>query len=578
MVDAAKKRIAPWVKNFPLWFRDHIKIGEDYMYEDQPTSLDGKMPHLGRITGKRKDRNPKPDHPVIRKLADAYEAATNQEFEQVNKLCGTNLEAAYDSVARFATIDPLYQHDDEVANVAMECLSEEFEPICRGSRVCSLHDAIQDSDLTRNAGLPWSRKYPNKEAVVLKERDFLQKVWDDFLPTGEYSFWIDWALKVEMRNVEKINQNKLRTIAMMSVDHVLFSKMMMLDVATKIIKAGYHRTGIAFGFNPFKGGMQRFAYYLGGLPGCSGWEFDVSKMDANLHQWIIFKIANMLFEFLRPEDKTAENRQRWHNLVSALCMCPVVLPDGSVWLKGCDGFGGNPSGQFLTSIFNSLYSKFLTYYGFVKLGGLRKKSIQKIRQLYRQHTRIAIVGDDLTYTTNVSWFNGASYGKLLYQDFGITLETPDESSQGRHWYKLGFLGFKFHWSEELQMIVFKLRPNNVYSSMLTIGKGELDLTTGLPKPWASLDRLCSLRLASWGDERVRALLRYVIDGFIEHYDTYLYDETGESPWELAKLKVFSDNTLGKLYSGYQFAETDELASSSAGSMASSWVRIQTYWD
>lgn len=569
MAQAAKKRLNPWLKNFPLWFRDHVRLGavpHNYAYSGQPTSLFDKLPMLGRISGKAKERQPKPDHPVIAKILKDFDPK-GEPFVQVNKMCGANLEAAYDSVARFASLRPLYAHDEKAAELALSTLREMLDPILRESKMCTLDEAIVDSELEKNPGLPWSRKYASKKEVVLHERSTLYRMWDE-LAEGEVNFWIDWALKQEMRNVLKIKQNKLRTIAMMSVDHILFSKMFMLDISQKLIASGYVKTGIAFGFNPFGGGMQRFARYLGGVKGGKGWEFDVSKMDANLHQWIIQRIADLLFSFLKKEHQTPSMKQRWDNLVAALCMCPVVLPDGTVWLKGESGFGGNPSGQFLTSIMNSLYSKFLLIYGFIKLGKYEQNTEAKILHEMRVHVRDAIVGDDLTYTTDLEWFNGRDYGALLYRDFGVVLETPDE--EARHWYKLGFLGFKFHWSAELAMIVFKLRPNNVYSAVLTIGKGELDPNTGLPKPWKTLDRLCSLRLASWGDERTRAMVRYVIDKFVNYYDEDLYDPSGESEWEQAKHKIWSDKVIERLYTNY--SSTDEMASSNAGAMAISWLQ------
>lgn len=528
------------------------------------------MDYLGRITGSQKDKQPKPDHPVIRKLADSYEAITNEHFEQVNRMCGSNVKAAHESVARFVNVPPLAMYDEAIADKAMSCLTEELRSLLEGSRMVSLDEAIQDSELKKNPGLPWSRKYATKEDVALKERPLLYDYWHTHLPKGEMNFWIDWALKVEMRNVDKIAQNKLRTIAMMSVDHVLFSKMFMLDIARKINSAGYERHGMAFGFNPFYGGMGRFAQYLGGLENSKGWEFDVAKMDANVHQWIMQRICWMLFEFLSPVYKTADNRARWQNLVNALCMCPIVLPDGTVWLKGADGFGGNPSGQFLTSIVNSLFSKFLVYYVFIKQGGYQMRLEPTIISELKKRTRVAIVGDDLTYTTDLEWFSGSTYGTVLYQDFGIVLETPSE--EGRHWFTLGFLGFKFAWDEETRQIIFKLRPNNVYSSMLTIGKGQKDTATGLPPPEVTLDRLCSLRLVSWGDPRVRTLLRYVIDGFIAEYDEQLYDQSGESEWEKSKNKVWSDAVLRRLFTGYQCTHASSAYDDAVGAMVDDLLR------
>jgi hypothetical protein len=219
---------------------------------------------------------------------------------------------------------------------------------------------------------------------------------------------------------------------------------------------------------------------------------------------------------------------------------------------------------------NSLFSKFLVYYAFIKLSKMEKKLDPVIIAELRRHCRIAIVGDDLTYTTDLEWFSGVAYGTVLYQDFGIVLETPSED--GRHWFDLGFLGFKFTYDNESRMVIFKLRPDNVYSSMLTIGKGQKDPKTGLPPPEVTLDRLCSLRMASWGDERVRSLLRYVIDGFIEHYDEFLYDQSGESEWERCKLKLWDDETMRRLFTGYQGGQASSASVSAVGAMVDDLLR------
>jgi len=497
-----------------------------------------------------KEKDPKPNRPDIEKILRTYPEA--KDFHRDNILCGKTIEAAYESMMRFARFPQLGRtspHVDQALNAVRMIL----QPSLSGSRMMTLDEVIEDSDLSKTPGGLWGGVVATKQSFLehvftlhgspIIGKDYIKLVFEKYLPEGTWSTFLDEKLKLELRAVEKVKDDKLRTILGVCIVHVFITKMFMLNINQKFMEHTYVSTNIALGFSPWYGGMDRLARYL--RQHSVGWEFDVGKMDANEHHWIIMAICKLLFSFLKPEFQTDKNKQIWHNLSLMLSMSPIIMEDGEIYLKGDSGNGGGPSGHFLTSILNSIFALFMLMLAFVERGtndGLFNKSTTSmtIVSMWRKYVSAVVMGDDITYTTSLSWFRGPEVGFYLWEKFGVTLETPSE--QPRSFDQLRFLSLGFQWSERDGMYIFNLNPNRVYSSILTMGKG-------VPSASKTLTRLVSIRLCSWGDEKTRRMVRYVIEKFVELHDSEEATLEGKSEWDIAKQNILTDDEMRYMYTG-----------------------------
>jgi hypothetical protein len=161
---------------------------------------------------------------------------------------------------------------------------------------------------------------------------------------------------------------------------------------------------------------------------------------------------------------------------------------------------------------------------------------------FEKHVRIIILGDDVTLTVHedyIATYSGKAIAEVLYADFGVILETPDE--EARPWYELGFL--QMHFAEsEFGMWTHVLDPARVVSSLLQGGRRDK-----LNDPVAYMERLGGIRNASWGDPQIRHM---VVD-VKEAWESAHPEESKTTAWKLASKGWLSDSLLAKLYFGLE---------------------------
>jgi len=229
------------------------------------------------------EKEPEGPNPEIVKIFSEQ----HHEYKIVNIMTGATLDAEYDSVQRFATPRE-HLCDEEVAHSALLMLEAHFTNLVPDSDMCTLEEAVDDSDFNKNPGMPWSILHPTKghfwnwmipkpdgwdDGVwfticsylgedAFPNRQLARSIWEGPLLTGDWQAWMSVSIKRELRAIAKVLSGRVRTIIMMCVLHILFSKMFTLRLFKSLIRIGWRRTWIFLGFKPYYGGMNRFAQYL----------------------------------------------------------------------------------------------------------------------------------------------------------------------------------------------------------------------------------------------------------------------------------------------------------------------------
>jgi hypothetical protein len=146
----------------------------------------------------------------------------------------------------------------------------------------------------------------------------------------------------------------------------MWMQMMCHDMHKKLLDDPLNSwTGL--GWSPFKGGMHQLAVKFGVHP--NGWDLDGGSWEARLSEDTLMRIAKMKFRFLHPKLQTPENLTRLKNLYRMISTGPIVMPDGYVFEKGTNGWGGNLTGQVGTAHDNTIFMLAVFAYSFIRLIG-----------------------------------------------------------------------------------------------------------------------------------------------------------------------------------------------------------------
>jgi hypothetical protein len=339
--------------------------------------------------------------------------------------------------------------------------------------------------------------------------------------------------KKEILPKKKLDQNKLRNVMAVDAGHNMWAQRLTYK-QNKRINSNPIRSWSALGWTPYSRGMDQLAHHLGESGFNSGWEFDISSCDAKLFENLLLGIAHMRWRALRPQDQTQPNLTRMLNLYRMISRTPLALPDGAVFLKGLNGFGGNLTGQVGTAHDNTIFGLFLLAYSFIVLVG-------PDIELFKKCIRAITLGDDITFTVHddiVEEFNGPAIAELCFKNLGVVFESPCWAA--RPFYELGFLSMHFKWDAEHNCYFHTVDRDKLFSSLLQGG------TTRTPAE--QLQRICGMRNVAWGDIQMRQDLENIYWLYLERYEIML---KGVDTWETAKKSYVSLGMLARLYAGFE---------------------------
>jgi len=423
-------------------------------------------------------------------------------------------------------------------NVALDWTERHFRRWLSSSRVESEEKILQEFDKSKSAGFPWNLSFKNKKAflAVPANIEYLRKYWNSLHTADPFdSFWVA-SLKKEMRDIDKVRLNKIRSFTASSVEHVYATNRLCWDMNNKFYSTANKHWSFV-GATKFYAGWDNLYKRLNRLP--NAFELDESSFDASL-----FRDAMMGQLYLRKKftNMTADEARKLDEVYRQIVDSNLVMDNGQVFTKET----GNPSGSANTIVDNTMILFRLFAYAWIMLSQKHCPELCSY-DAFMTHVEAALNGDDNTYTCSdavVGWFNPTAIAEVWSQ-IGVETTTPDEKP--RKLQDVMFLSMRFQWYDKLQMWLPRPDRARVMCS-LREGSENLDIR------WLML-RAMALRIESWPDEETRKDIQGLIQWIEQHYSSYLQGVVLRSPegpqyditYDMIDRGYKTDSELERLY-------------------------------
>jgi len=462
-----------------------------------------------------------------------------------------NLAASFQSLSKYDR--PQKPVEMDLWALAGEWTKEHFY-FMNGSCVLNNEVVCADLDKTTSNGYPANLHFPNKRKFFESPRlgfdcklpsDILTDYWD--VIGGEnvdriVPIWCG-SQKNEMRSLEKLQLNKVRTFTAAPIEHTVALNRLCLDMNNKFY-AGFNDSWSFVGSTKYLCGWDRLYRRLNKHP--NAFELDESDYDASLQALFLLGQRDIRWSMLAAEFHTGENWNRMQAVYQSIIHSVVVLETGELIQKHT----GNPSGCGNTISDNTMILYRLFAYAWLKLCPLEMRS----RVIFEDNVEAALNGDDNTFTCSdlvVGWFNPTNIRKI-WTEIGVTTKTPCETA--RPLSETTFLSQSFHYDQDNEVWLPKPETERVLCSLL-YGASRSDVRFDLLRAHA-------LRIESFGNEYCRDVIARYIAYLHKHYSQ---DFVGEIVFNDAVVTIKdiknmwrSDDWIYALYSGKEKMCSDDL--------------------
>lgn len=438
-----------------------------------------------------------------------------------------NEEAAYISLSKYAKdIQPMSEEQVQDMNLAWQWTAQHFGVYMANSRVRTLEEVIPQLDMSTSSGAPFNIKYPTKKQLFTEYpriKEWLEQDWDTLSSDPNYTFLFTSSLKEEVRPIEKIEKNKIRTFLAGAVDGTVHGNRLFADMNEKM-NASYLCSSSAVGMSPYKGNWDRMYRKLKAFR--LGYALDESEYDSSLRVYLMWGCGWLRWQMLRDEDKTPENLIRiqtyYRNLVNSL----IVTAAGVLVFKKT----GNPSGSVNTINDNTLILYCLMAYAWIRNG-------TRTYSEFEDNTSKILVGDDNTWTVS-DWahrFYNANTVIKTWKDLGIT--TTTDSLIARSPEELDFLSAHTIFIKDQAVPLYD--RNKLMTTLLYAPRVR-------HTPAVTLQRTAALLTVGWTDTQYRRFSRQLISWLIEKFDKVCAEDPN---WIIAKTGILTDAKLTDLFLG-----------------------------
>lgn len=197
------------------------------------------------------------------------------------------------------------------------------------------------------------------------------------------------SAKSELRKYEKIAEDKYRAYTAASWRNTKMGIALCGHMCAKFY-ASWATSPAFVGGSTFHGCWHKLFKRLDKHP--NAFECDESSYDATLQPVFIETLREILWEYLRLEDKTKKTKVLWNNLFEEITRGVVLCPNGDMFFK----FKGNPSGSFLTIVTNTIILYMLFCYAWLKLAPPELQN----HSSFKENVELALCGDDNLYTVS----------------------------------------------------------------------------------------------------------------------------------------------------------------------------------
>lgn len=274
-----------------------------------------------------------------------------------------NLAAGYQSFWKYNKIQP--SPDPLSWKVSFVWLERHFMPYMSGSEVLPMDFVIREMNKQTSPGYPWNLSYATKTEFLNDEK--MSQVLGDYhtvisscYPCGVEPIWTCSVKGSELRPVEKILDNKLRTFTAAPFEHSASGNMLCLDMNSRFYRSS-NRTWSFVGQSKFRGGWDRLGQGMCRFP--NKYSLDGKEFDSSLFADALWDQCRLRFSFLRPQDRTQENWNALRNIYAAIIYAVCVLDLGDLIRK----FTGNPSGCINTIVDNTMILIRFMFYAWLQL-------------------------------------------------------------------------------------------------------------------------------------------------------------------------------------------------------------------
>lgn len=346
------------------------------------------------------------------------------------------LAGARNSVSRYnRNEDPFTDVIKGLYDVAGSWLENEFGHWLSDSKVLS-YDYVTDwLRPKKSPGYPWTLKYPYKVDYWLStDCEFFDNYWDK-LSTSNYIHSIcSVSIKEEVRPIEKINRDEIRTIVAMDVNHVVAHSMLCLHQNERLVCSNIKHSS-ALGLNMLQGGFHRLNEKMMKFGEKSTIELDGKKFDSRFRYYCFEKIRDFRFSMLSPEFRTNENKTRMFNIYQELAFSPLINVDGFVYSRKA----GNPSGQACTTPDNT----FKNWMDMVVLWHLITPKEYHTYKSFNENVVMCICGDDINISVSEEckpYFNSYKIQQFMGH---IDMEYHFADMEFRSNFECSFLGHSY---------------------------------------------------------------------------------------------------------------------------------------
>lgn len=458
-----------------------------------------------------------------------------------------NPVAGFKSIFKYDKDQPLL--NTGAWELAGEWTKNHFRPAMGGARVLDQQSVVSEMNLSTSPGYPWNRKFKNKRDFLEDEkaREALSGYWEQLLlPEDEMVPIWTCSQKCELRSVEKIAENSLRTFTASPFEHSCALNRICLDMNNKFYDSANRGIWSTVGASKYVSGWDGIYTRLDRFP--NAFELDESSFDASIFAAALWGQAEIRFSFLRAEDQTPETHVRLEKLYDSIVNSVIVLENGELVQKAT----GNPSGSSNTIVDNTMVLYRLFAYAWIVLCEKHGRDALATIEAFHQHVEAALCGDDNTFTVSdavVAWFNPRGIAEV-WSGIGVITKTPSE--EPRPLSEVQYLSNGFVYHEPMACWLPIPEAEKVLSSLM-YGSNVDDVR------WHYL-RACALRIDSWGNPTCRR----VLSDYITFLDTEYRDRlvgsversTGDITMATIRASWKSDAWIEALYCGQEAVAAD----------------------
>lgn len=393
-----------------------------------------------------------------------------------------------DGTMEYPMIEALRPYAGEVLSVDVKSFSQAItiamRPFAQATnayqgRVWSIEEAFVGTNgakgipLGTSTGLPGCISFRNKRAmlggmvdwdftapemrVLIQEIEGLHRMLEQGIRP---CFLVRGFLKDELRKPGK----KARYIAGTNVHYYVLCRMYFGQIVSCQMSK-YKDSGMCPGINPYQDWEWLYNYMH--EKGDNAWDGDFSGFDTSQQPQMLLACCDYINEWYSKRGATKQENAIRSILFLDLMKSKHVVGRGSLATHVVQWQRSLPSGHFLTTFINSMFSMSCLVASFVKTTG---------RMDFWDCCRAATLGDDNLCSASdevVSLFNQVTVAESLKEDFGMvyTAGRKEESLVPTvSWEKISFLQRKFSLKQE--RMVGPIRLESVFGCLMYMKKAD----------------------------------------------------------------------------------------------------------